>query len=190
MTCGLQSKHMKKRSRKKAEEAAKETVTSTKPAPAPVATPVGTVKDKRTKVSTPSPAVSVADPNSALPHSSFSLHQPKAQSARSYLAERGLDGSEKQKKRATEAQNGDAERRPTKEGFKKSITSLFKGKDKNKEKKAVEDPKASGKATNKTLMPFSVRKKVRNLMANLFSPGEAKSMRWSDFVKVCITPAG
>lgn len=182
-SCLFQSKNKKKRLRKKANAGTAESPARTASANASTTSlptsPTPSASKKKTSKSSGATAV---DPELAAAYqqnfsaSSLSLHQPQAQSARSYLQEQGMfDVKSKQKTRAPEPTVPEVREPPTKEGFGKTISKLFK----------KEEPKATEQKEDKPKihMPFSLGKKVRSAMTGLFG-GEAKTMKWDVFVKV------
>lgn len=128
------------------------------------------------------PPSNPSDPLPVSPYTSHSLHQPRAQSARSYLVEQGFDIEERQKRLDNEPVAVTAREHPTKQGFGGRLSKLFKRTSQKAEKKN-KAPKAA-EVQKRDAIVFGVGKRVRTVMTNLFSRGEAKSMRWTDFVKV------
>ncbi|KAG8904489.1 hypothetical protein FRB99_001665 [Tulasnella sp. 403] len=194
------SKNKRKKQKKKAKAAAAQT---TQPTPTPSSPPLSHVaapassslgsptasakiKTKQGNASTtsiPSTNRTVTAYDSVYSFSSLSLHQPKAQSARSYLAEQGtLDVKTKTKKRGEPATvPEEPSEPPSKEKFGAKISKLF-GKAKAKEEPAKTAKETKQEPSSRFTIPFNVGKKVKTVMQRLMT-SHNQSMRWETFVK-------
>ena len=156
------------------------------PTPA-AATPVSSPPPATQKPTTAKPtAPSSTYLNPFASYSSLSLHHPagqSAQSARSYLAEKGISFGKDKKDRGRSEPSAVVV--PDKEGFWKKLSR------KNKKAEEIDeeedfDGAPSFTPQNPPLPKFSIRKRAGKLMHRLFSTDEEQSpMKWDHFVKVC-----